>query len=407
MNVLVIGDANADLSAPLRAFPREGDDAALLGLAWGSGGAGVNVATALALLGGAHPRLLARVGLDPSAELALAAAGRAGVDLSFVQRDPALATGLCFAAVSPGGERTFFSYRGANAALSLPDPDALGALFDGIGHLHVCGHALLEGAQRATTLALIDEAARRALPISLDLCLPLCRTAAELVLGLAPKLALLTGNEAEIALFAPASPDDVDDETQLHAAITALEQTGIPRIIVKLGALGASVIEQGTRKRVPAFDVEAIDTTAAGDAHVAAVLVSLGNGGALDDAVIVGKARMPRAALDVLAPNGAVIGHVALPNTSGSFDLRERFWLVGDPTPGSVVALVGAVAATAAEEGERQVLEALLIGQRHFGLYATGQIVEGAALALCRVEQGVPALRQALVAPGPAAWENP
>jgi hypothetical protein len=57
-------------------------------------------------------------------------------------------------------------------------------------------------------------------------------------------------------------------------------------------------------------------------------------------AVIVGKARMPRAALDVLAPDGSVIGHVALPNTSRSFDLQQRFWLVGDPNPGSVVAFV-------------------------------------------------------------------
>jgi hypothetical protein len=57
-------------------------------------------------------------------------------------------------------------------------------------------------------------------------------------------------------------------------------------------------------------------------------------------AAIVGKARMPRAALDILAPNGEVIGHVALPNTSRSFDLQQRFWLVGEPTPGSVVALV-------------------------------------------------------------------
>lgn len=57
-------------------------------------------------------------------------------------------------------------------------------------------------------------------------------------------------------------------------------------------------------------------------------------------AVLVGKARMPRAALDVLAPDGSVIGHVALPNTSESFDLQQRFWLVGDSTPGSVVAFV-------------------------------------------------------------------
>lgn len=57
-------------------------------------------------------------------------------------------------------------------------------------------------------------------------------------------------------------------------------------------------------------------------------------------AAIVGKARMPRAAIDVLAPNGAVVGHVALPNTSEAFDLGQRFWLVGDPEPGAVVAFV-------------------------------------------------------------------
>lgn len=57
-------------------------------------------------------------------------------------------------------------------------------------------------------------------------------------------------------------------------------------------------------------------------------------------AAIVGKARMPRAALEVLAPNGAVVGHVALPNTSRSFDLQQRFWMVGEAAPGSVVAFV-------------------------------------------------------------------
>lgn len=65
-------------------------------------------------------------------------------------------------------------------------------------------------------------------------------------------------------------------------------------------------------------------------------------------AVITGKARMPRAALEIAAPNGEVIGHVALVNTMEGFDPEQRFWLVGDPTPGSVVALVS--------EGRTQVI---------------------------------------------------
>ena len=133
MVVLVVGDANADLSARLARFPHEGDDSPLAGLDWQSGGSAVNVATALARLG-RRARLAARVGVDPAAEVALAAAHGAGVALELVQRDPSLATGLCFAAVSPGGERTFFSYRGANVALADLDAEAA---FRDVGWLHL------------------------------------------------------------------------------------------------------------------------------------------------------------------------------------------------------------------------------------------------------------------------------
>ena len=91
MTVLIVGDANADLSAALSRFPHEGDDALIGALGWGSGGSAANVAAALALLG-TRARLLARVGCDPAAEVALRAARDAGVDLAAVQRDATLAS---------------------------------------------------------------------------------------------------------------------------------------------------------------------------------------------------------------------------------------------------------------------------------------------------------------------------
>jgi len=84
-------------------------------------------------------------------------------------------------------------------------------------------------------------------------------------------------------------------------------------------------------------------------------------------AAIVGKARMPRAALEVLAPNGTVIGHIALPNTSESFDLRQRYWLVGDPTPGSVVAFVSEHRTQVILPGSR-LKEGPAVGQRWSGV---------------------------------------
>ena len=122
MTILIVGDANADLIAALSGYPHEGDDAVVGALGWGSGGSAANVAAALALLG-APARLLTRVGPDPAAAIALRAARDAGADLGAVQSDATLATGLCFAAISPGGERTFFSFRGANVSFALGPGD--------------------------------------------------------------------------------------------------------------------------------------------------------------------------------------------------------------------------------------------------------------------------------------------
>jgi sugar/nucleoside kinase (ribokinase family) len=261
MTVLVIGDANADASAALERFPREGDDAAIRALGWGSGGAAVNVATAIALLG-MSARLLARIGNDPAGAVALSAALGAGVDLDCIQRDHAQSTGLCFAAVSPGGERTFFSHRGANRALELPPP---GDLFHGVRWVHVAGHALLEDRQRETALALVQEASARGVPISLDLCLPLVRAHHADVLDLSPRLAVLFANELELeAVSSRGTADSID------AGIFALEEAGAPLVAAKLGARGSALSARGTRRLVlPALPVVARDTTGSGDAYVA------------------------------------------------------------------------------------------------------------------------------------------
>jgi sugar/nucleoside kinase (ribokinase family) len=169
------------------------------------------------------------------------------VDLSDVQVDERLATGLCFAAISPGGERTFFSFRGANVAMGLPEGrDALA----GVRWLHICGHALLEGAQRETGLSLIDAAYQRGLPVSLDLCLPLISARRAEVLDLLPSIATLFVNELEYAALLGG----------------ALPPEGV-LLVVKLGARGCALGRE--LRPVPGYAVRALDTTACGDAFAA------------------------------------------------------------------------------------------------------------------------------------------
>jgi sugar/nucleoside kinase (ribokinase family) len=260
MTILVVGDANADISAAVEGMPQEGDDVLVAGVHWHSGGSAANVASGLALLG-APVRLAARIGRDPAAEVALRAARGAGVELGALQYDDDVATGLCFSAITPGGERTFFSYRGANVGLDLGPKDA--ALLDNVTWLHIAGHALLESPQRASVEWLRAESRAR-IPVSLDLCLPLIRERREELLALLPSIDVLFANELELAALFPEQPAEmaIAEAARLNGRVVA----------AKIGARGCVIVAGGQSFEVPAYTVAAVDTTGCGDAFVAGFL---------------------------------------------------------------------------------------------------------------------------------------
>ncbi len=277
MTILVVGDANADMSGTLDRYPAEGDDSPLSALTWGSGGSAVNVATALALLDG-QVRLLARVGCDPAASVALRAAQAAGVDLSAVQHDKQLATGVCFAAISAHGERTFFSFRGANVAFDYhPTPET----FADVRWLHICGHALLEGTQRVAVLALIKDALQHNIPISLDVCLPLVRAWRGEIMDLLPRFRVLFANEPESMLLCAAPSIEWATEQLIKYAAT---------VVIKRGALGCTVATAEGLLPLKALPVEVIDTNGCGDAFVAGFLHAHARGAMLADAAMFANA---------------------------------------------------------------------------------------------------------------------
>lgn len=272
MTILVVGDANADLTATLPRFPHKGDDSPVSALSWGGGGSAANTAVALARLN-IPTRLLSRIGADPSAEVALRAAIQAKVDLSHIQVDPVEATGLCYAVISPGGERTFFAFRGANTHLEIADPQA--ELLE-MSWLHLGGHALLEGPQRISTLALIDAAQQAGIPISIDVCLPVLRNRRDDILALLPKLAVLFANEPELQLLAKGAIDaqGTTDLQALAELAVEIQQQGPQIVVGKCGAQGCVVAERRSILRIPGFTVAVADTNGCGDAFAAGFLAS-------------------------------------------------------------------------------------------------------------------------------------
>jgi ribokinase len=280
--VVALGDLMTDIvavaSEPLAA---RSDTRATVRLS--GGGAAANTAAWLAATG-AQVAYVGRAGDDLLGRAAVAELAGAGVDVR-VGLDPDLATGTCVVVATPDGQRSMFPDAGANSGLS-PDDLPLDLFAPG-SHLHLSGYTLLNEGSRAAALAALALARETGVSISVDPASvgPLRLVGVDVVLGWLDGTDLLLANDDEACLLA-----GLDDPI---AAGTALAGT-FREVVVKLGPGGAAWFGDGACVRVPAVEVEVVDTTGAGDCFAAGFLPAWLAGAAPFDALTAGCALAAR-----------------------------------------------------------------------------------------------------------------
>ena len=269
--VIVVGSINVDVVVRVSRLPGPGETVAGGTLERHGGGKGANQAVAAARAG-ARVVLVGAVGDDDFGRSALQELRREGIDTARVCELSEHATGLAAITVDDEGENQIAVASGANQALSAATVTR--ALRD---------VALEPGAVLLMTFELGDEpleaAARWAAQhdVATVVLNPApARPVADALLGATP---LLTPNARELAQLSGAPDGD------LRAAATSLsERTGAP-VIVTVGRDGALVASDGECHRVPAPEVQAVDSTGAGDAFNGALAAALAQGHELGDSV--------------------------------------------------------------------------------------------------------------------------
>ena len=78
----------------------------------------------------------------------------------------------------------------------------------------------------------------------------------------------------------------ITDDESAKEAIRYISSKGIKTVIITMGAKGALAYENNKFTHIPAFKVEAVDTTAAGDTFCGGLCVALSEGKNLKDAII-------------------------------------------------------------------------------------------------------------------------
>ncbi|OCC00565.1 hypothetical protein BA190_33415 [Labrys sp. WJW] len=268
--VAVLGDINVDLTLQVPAYPPEGGEGIAERQNHGLGGSGANTARILAGLG-LPVHFIGKTGKDNWGDWCLAAMQREGVETRWVRRDEAEPTQLNIVIVSAGGERTMFAYRGANARLAAEEVDP--AALAGTALLHLSGYALLQAPQREAALRALELAGAAGIAVSLDIPAGITGTIKETVLPLLPAIDTLFLGEADACLLAQAG-----NGAALDKAAGCLLEAGARQIVVKRGALGSLVHSRQHTHVSPAAEVNAIDTTGAGDAFAAGYIFGIVNG---------------------------------------------------------------------------------------------------------------------------------
>lgn len=256
MTVAVVGSTMIDLVTYVERIPESGETLQAPEFEMGCGGKGANQAVAAARLG-SDVVMVARVGSDDFGDVMLDALRGAGVETTHVLRAPG-SNGVAPIFVEPDGTNRILIVSGSNAHLT---PDDVAAAEDDLAR---CALIVLQlEVPLETVYAAIDLGERRGVPVLLNPA-PLHP---DLDVEQAARCAFFAPNESELALLTGRPVETLD---QVRDAARELLERGIGCVIVTLGSRGVLWLDADHDEVLPAHEVDAVDTTGAGDAFVGA-----------------------------------------------------------------------------------------------------------------------------------------
>lgn len=237
-----------------------------------AGGKGANQAVAAVKLG-AKVFFVARLGNDLFGRKSLDNFRLEGLDTTYVSLTSDAPSGVALIAVDQAGNNAIVVAPGANARLSPDDVRRAEA------EIRSAGAVVAQLEVPMATVQCVAEIAHDAgVPFLLNPA-----PAQWLSPSLLKVVSVLTPNESEARILTGV---EVVDANSARKAAEMLLSTGVKAVIVTLGSKGFLLAEGNTTELVPAMEVKAVDTTAAGDAFAGSLAVGLAQGQSLREAAL-------------------------------------------------------------------------------------------------------------------------
>lgn len=276
-NVIVIGSYAVDLTSRAPRLPKPGETVLGGPFQMGPGGKGGNQAAAAAR-SGASVAFVTKIGDDLFGKAALAHFQKEKFNTKFVYISKTEATGAALITVDEKGENSIVIAPGACGAITKEEVAKARSVFE------AADLAVLQ-------LEINMEAISEAIELAVESHLPLLFNPAP-YLSFPEKwlkyMTYITPNETEAKQLTGIL---ISDESAAQKAANWMHEKGVQTVIITLGGKGVFLskgMDKG--KRLPAFPVNAMDTTGAGDAFNGAFAHAVSSGQELEEAVCFGQA---------------------------------------------------------------------------------------------------------------------
>lgn len=255
--ICVLGSMNMDIVLKVKNMPQVGETIMSKAMEKIAGGKGANQAVA-AKRSGAEVHMIAKVGRDDNGVILTEELEKDNIDVRYVFKDDKEPTGMAIINVDDNGDNSIIVVSGANMAINSNEINSTeGAIEESnivITQFETPMDMSIEAfklAKKHDKLTILNPAPAREIDDELlkytDIIIP---------------------NETEAALLTNIEVKDLDSGKR---AAEEFFKKGVKCVIITLGEKGAAVITKENSEIVPAYKVEAIDTTAAGDSFIGAL----------------------------------------------------------------------------------------------------------------------------------------
>ena len=277
LGILVV-DVFAD---PVRCLPGAGQLVTTSGLAMSVGGCAANAAIALRILG-EEVRVAGKVGSDTSGDFIIAGLQQHGVGVDYIRRTSRLPTSGTVIFTLQGEDRRYLHCIGANGELSLDDVDL--NFLRGSSVLYFGGYLATPAFSPEQLAKLFREAKQRGIVTVLDVVMP-----AETSFGIEDVAPVLPYTD----YFLPNQDEGArltgHSEGLAQAECLSAYNPGCTVVITR-GPRGSLAIRGKCVIKTPAFPIDTVEESGAGDAFTAGLIKGILKNWTLEDALYLASA---------------------------------------------------------------------------------------------------------------------